>query len=99
MDRNKRYLLLVPAHKGRVGTGAGGIDSLTLYAYSIPAVLLFMPDAAMGFAVSHVRAFTDGSAPHSVMVDFLVLSGVAAALLALVLPHVVKLKGRRQPTP
>ena len=72
--------------------------SLTLYAYSIPAVLLSMPDAAMGFAVSHVRAFTDGSAPHSAMVDFLVLSGIAAALLALVLPHVLKLKGRRQPT-
>ncbi|UWX95799.1 hypothetical protein N2K95_08790 [Arthrobacter zhaoxinii] len=88
------WFLAIKAGSAR---GRSKAISFILYAYSIPAVLLFMPDAAMGFAVSHVRAFTDGSAPHSVMVDLLVLSGVGAALLALVLPHVLRLKGRRQP--
>lgn len=47
-------------------------------------MLVFLPDVAMGFAVSHVRAFTDATAPHSVVVDALVLSGGTALLYALV---------------
>ncbi|UKA52170.1 hypothetical protein LFT48_21670 (plasmid) [Arthrobacter sp. FW305-123] len=54
-----------------------------LLCYAVPAVLVFLPDAAMGFAVSHVRAFTDATAPHSSVVDALFLSGVIAFLCAL----------------
>ncbi len=55
-----------------------------LLCYAVPALLVFLPDAAMGFAVSHVRAFTDATAPHSSVVDALVLSGGIALLCALV---------------
>lgn len=54
-----------------------------LFCYTVPALLVFLPDAAMGFAVSHVRAFTDATAPHSSVVDALLLSGGAALLAAL----------------
>jgi hypothetical protein len=54
-----------------------------LFCYTVPALLVFLPDAAMGFAVSHVRAFTDATASHSSVVDALFLSGGAALLAAL----------------
>ncbi|RAX43990.1 hypothetical protein DQ354_17795 [Arthrobacter sp. AQ5-06] len=67
-----------------------------LYCYAIPAVLLFLPDAAMGFAVSHVRAFTDEMAPHSTVVDFLVLSGGVALACALLLSLTGALRRRHR---
>ncbi|WIV29203.1 MULTISPECIES: hypothetical protein [unclassified Paenarthrobacter] len=57
--------------------------AFVLFCYTVPALLVFLPEAAMGFAVSHVRAFTDATAPHSSVVDALLLSGGAALLAAL----------------
>lgn len=56
--------------------------SRALYCYGTPAALLVFPDAAMGFAISHVRAFTDDTALHSPLVEFLVISGVGALACA-----------------
>ncbi|MFI2564397.1 hypothetical protein [Paenarthrobacter sp. NPDC018779] len=65
--------------------GAVRSTSFVLYCYGTPAALLILPDAAMSFAVSHVRAFTDDTALHSPVVEFLVVSGVGALVCAVAL--------------
>ncbi|MFJ4027136.1 hypothetical protein ACIPWF_08425 [Paenarthrobacter sp. NPDC089989] len=65
--------------------GAVRSASFVLYCYGTPAALLILPDAAMSFAVSHVRAFTDDTALHSPVVEFLVVSGVGALVCAVAL--------------
>lgn len=66
--------------------------SRALYCYGTPAALLVFPDAAMGFAVSHVRAFTDDTALHSPVVEFLVISGMGALACASVMTLVSRMK-------
>lgn len=68
----------------------------TMYCYGTPATLLLLPDAAMSFSVSHVRAFTDSTALHSPVVEFLVISGSAALVFAAVLSLLTGLRKRHQ---
>lgn len=58
------------------------VSAGALSAYAVPAVFVLYPDTAMGFAVSHVKAFTDETVPHSDIVDLLFRSGLVAAALA-----------------
>ena len=68
----------------RTGLSASALRMavFVLIAYAVPAVLLIFPEAAMGFAVSHVRTFTDETVPYSRLALFLIQSGSAALVLA-----------------
>ena len=72
--------------------------SFVLYCYGTPAALLIFPDAAMSFAVSHVRAFTDDTALHSPVVEFLVASGAGALVCAGVISVCSGIRKRRGPS-
>ncbi|MCP1412497.1 hypothetical protein J3D46_001763 [Paenarthrobacter sp. A20] len=79
---------------GPIGAVQSGCHAL--YCYGTPAALLVFPDAAMGFAVSHVRAFTDDTVLHSPVVEFLVVSGMGALACAFVMSLVFKIKKPRR---
>lgn len=68
-----------------------------LLAYAVPSLVVLLPDAAMGFAVSHVRAFNDETYPHSEIVEFLTQSGIVALAGALTWQLVVTVRHRRKP--
>jgi len=70
-----------------------------LFAYAVPSMLVLYPDTAMGFAVSHVRAFTDDTVPHSGLVSFLIQSGSLALVAAVILTvaNYVSARERRVP--
>ena len=61
------------------------ITVFILIAYAVPAALLIFPETAMGFAVSHVRIFTDEAVPYSRLALFLIQSGAAALAIAAIL--------------
>lgn len=56
-----------------------------LFADAVPSMLPIFPDTAMGFAVSHVRAFADDAVPHSPVAMFLIQSGTLARIFAVIL--------------
>jgi hypothetical protein len=53
----------------------GKVVPFVLISHAIPSLVVLLPDAAMGFAVAHVRASTDENAPHSEIVKFLAQTG------------------------
>lgn len=57
------------------------VASSILFAYAAPAALLIFPDAAIGFVVSHVRAFEGENAPYSAVALSLIQSGAVALVL------------------
>jgi hypothetical protein len=83
----------------KAGPGAVRAVSYTLYGYGTPATLLVFPDAAMSFAVSHVRASTDSTAPHSSVVEVLVISGGVAVVCAALLSLAISIRERHRPAP
>ncbi len=78
-------LVLVHLVRRREPLNFAKAAALVLAAYGVPAVLSLLPDTAMGFAVSHVRAFTDETVLHSGIATFLVVSGAASLAAAAVL--------------
>lgn len=67
-----------------------------LFAYVVPSMLLIFPDTAMGFAVSHVRAFANGAVPHSPLALFLFQSGTLGLILAVVLSVIHRVSAARK---
>ncbi|WP_441414782.1 hypothetical protein [Arthrobacter sp. 2MCAF14] len=67
-----------------------------LFAYAVPSVLLIFPDTAMGFAVSHIRAFPDDTVPHSRLAMFLIQSGMLALIVALILFGITYISNRKR---
>lgn len=59
--------------------------ALGLTAYGVPAALLIFPDTAMGFAVSHVRVFSNEPVPYSGLSLLLIQTGAASLVLAAIL--------------
>ncbi|MBP2412987.1 hypothetical protein JOF48_001786 [Arthrobacter stackebrandtii] len=59
------------------------VAGMLLLAYGIPSLLVIYPDATMGFAVSHVRAFAADAAPHSQVLTALAGSGLLATAASL----------------
>lgn len=86
-----RYLVRKPS-----AIGAIQLASRALFCYGAPAALLVFPDTAMGFAVSHVRAFTDDTVLHSPVVEFLVISGLGALACAFLMSLVFRVRRRRR---
>ncbi len=75
------------------------VAPFVLFAYAVPSMLLIFPDTAMGFAVSHVRAFADGAAPHSPIALFLFQSGTVGLIVAVVLSVIHWVSARRKRVP
>lgn len=75
------------------------VAPFVLFAYAVPSMMLIFPDTAMGFAVSHVRAFADGAAPHSPLALFLFQSGTLGLIVAVVLSVIHRVSSRRKRVP
>ncbi len=71
------------------------VAAFTLIAYAVPALLLIFPVTTMGFAVAHVRAFTNEQTPYSTLALFLVQSGTVALALGTILSAADYVLGRK----